>query len=200
MVKTDNELIDRAQAAGWVWTENSSDTWPGSKEYPVTGWLREQGSFQHCTVETKIDILRGAGYASGHLGFDHDHDCVFCGKPLWLGWSTEVEKEMVARSLCWDCLFWIHLVEVDVEDPDSAVVVERDGKRIHYRICPEGGTGNFRGFGGSKFTVVFAGEYGAEIRKVVTRNLWRQGEIPEAYWDLFPVNATFESSSGKVEA
>lgn len=59
----------------------------------------------------------------------------------------------------------------------------------HYVICDEDSKSSFRGFGGAKFQIEFN-----DGTRVVTTNLWCQGE-PKGFWKQhFPDNARFENN------
>lgn len=66
---------------------------------------------------------------------------------------------------------------------DGAIVIERDGKRHHYRIRPDDAD-QPRGFGGARWVVLFS-----DGKRIETRNLWYQGEIGQNQWAMFPVSA-----------
>lgn len=77
-------------------------------------------------------------------------------------------------------------------------MLEKDSKRPPYTWCIINGTHYviepeddpetyFRGFGGAKFQIEFNDGY-----RVVTTNLWCQGEPSEEWRDKFPDNARFE--------
>lgn len=85
--------------------------------------------------------------------------------------------------------FWLD----QLQDRDNAVVV--DGR--HYRIAPDlpdGQTG--AGFDGYEFEI----RYLADGREVVTRNLWTQGLVPEAFRALLPDTAVFASTADRRPA
>lgn len=91
------------------------------------------------------------------------------------------EQEKSYPNGCFTCQFWTEKMVPHFRD---SPMTARIGGR-HYRIGPER-AGGFRGFGGARFIIQFH-----DGRKVVTTNLWSQGEIPEAYREQLPDNATF---------
>jgi hypothetical protein len=57
----------------------------------------------------------------------------------------------------------------------------------HYRLGSEyEGSGAFKGHGGARFVIETA-----DGTRVVTTNLWYQGEVPEHFRDRLPDNARF---------
>jgi len=175
---TDQQLLDRAAKAGWKWFENDTDHWPGVPGYPVTGWL--YGPFRHCKPEQKTAYLRGE--LNKYQGFNHDHDCHECGKPIWLCWSHD--ETLIKLRECFTCNYWKNCIR-----NDNGVIVNHDGKRTHYVIGSRTEPSSQNGFGGTWFTVHFL-----DGRKVKTCDLWCQGTIPEIFWNRLPVNATLESA------
>ena len=59
----------------------------------------------------------------------------------------------------------------------------------HYVIAPEDDPDPFRGFAGVRFQIEFN-----DGTRVVTTNLWCQGEPNEHWKDKFPNNARFENN------
>ncbi len=111
--------------------------------------------------------------------------CKVCGqeeKPShWIN-----EDEMVSHQMCFCCNFWRDMLERDSKRPPYTYCVI-DG--THYVIAPEDDPDPFRGFGGARFQIEFN-----DGHRVVTTNLWCQGE-PNKYWkDKFPDNARFENN------
>lgn len=89
----------------------------------------------------------------------------------------EVKKHVKFLSNFWDeKLYW-----AANGDPNA---VRADGH--HYYISKDD-PGGFQGFGGREWKILFL-----DGRKVVSRNLWSQGEIPPAMRDKLPDNARFE--------
>lgn len=83
------------------------------------------------------------------------------------------------RSLALAREFWAD--KVSVKDEPTTVRVEGH----HYRIAPEAQRG-MRGFDGAKWTIEFL-----DGRRVVSTNLWSNGDIPAALRELLPDNARF---------
>jgi hypothetical protein len=116
------------------------------------------------------------------------------------------------RGFCFTCAFWHELSYTDDKDPKGTVIVSsitfsppfgNRETRTHYRFdsaepMVTGNRASFSnsclGHGGRVFTIKFFGRGTAvdgRDRVVTTNNLWHQGTIPEAFYDLFPVNAEF---------
>jgi hypothetical protein len=178
---TDEQLIARAEAAGWKWVVNATGKWycHGDTK-PVTGWEHDH-SFISATVETKCKNLRqnqhtGAGRC---LCFDHDLDCHFCKDPIYLAWLDDAE--LIRLKECRACNHWLGL-----RRGGRSIVIEQDGGRSHYQAGKNKTPGRHNGFGGNLFRIKFT-----DGRVEECCDLWHQGTIPERYYDLFPVNAEF---------
>jgi len=111
--------------------------------------------------------------------------CIICGK--------EVEEHFInsgtlkSHKMCFNCNFWREQLVNDKELIGQHKTCMIDG--THYIICDENSKSAFRGFSGAKFQIEFN-----DGTRVVTTNLWCQGE-PTAYWkDKFPNNARFENN------
>lgn len=191
---TDEQLIERAESAGWEWRENSLE-WPGSKAYPATGWMeraKASGARTFHSVKklsSKAKILRCSG-APEHLGFDHHYDCRECGNPIWLQWLAPTDARLVERLECFNCHHWMSIIREGIEvvaerlerkTPDSNEFVL---ERHHYQVGPNKKAGPYNGFGGHKWLIEFL-----DGRKVETCDLWHQGTIPPLFYERMPVNA-----------
>lgn len=112
--------------------------------------------------------------------------CKICGKEETPS-NYINQKDMEENQLCFTCNFWKEMLEKDAKrDPHTWCMI--DG--THYVIEPEDDPETyFRGFGGARFQIEFN-----DGTKVVTTNLWCQGE-PKDYWrEKFPDNARFENN------
>ena len=186
---TDEQLIERAIRAGWEWSENSPE-WPGSKEYPCTGWAercKESGarSFHNAHKgQSKADMLRCSKQPE-HFGFDHEYDCRECGSPIWLQWMAPRDAELVKHLECFGCNHWMRIVRAG---PEIVVEVIRHGtqkpERHHYQCGTKTKPGPYNGFGGHRWIIEFF-----DGRRVETCDLWHQGTIPKHLYDKLPVNA-----------
>lgn len=190
---TDEQLIARAERAGWQWRERSNE-WPGTEKYPATGWAESRdgdgpGTFHNCTVETKIECLRANTHPERpekHPGFDHEHDCKICGKPIWLQWLGDKDKNLVELQECFGCNFWMNLVR-----KGDNIVIDHPRRneytisgRHHYQFGKATKPSSFNGFAGQRFVIRFF-----DGRIVETCDLWLQGKVPELFFDKLPVNA-----------
>ena len=112
------------------------------------------------------------------------HMCSICGKEEdpshWIN-----EDEMREHRMCFTCNFWREMLEKDSKRaPHTYCMI--DG--THYVIEPDEPNAAFQGFGGAEFQIEFF-----DGTKVVTHNLWCQGEPEHPYWkEKFPDNARFE--------
>jgi len=110
--------------------------------------------------------------------------CCECGKEYDTSKTGRGER-LAEKKLCFYCDFWMEKIAwTRTERKDQVVRVKGE----HYFIekdCPKAYQG-FLGFGGKKFVIQFH-----DGRRVVSRNLWSQGTIPEHFRDRIPNNAVF---------
>lgn len=111
--------------------------------------------------------------------------CKICGKEETPENYYDKAK-LIKHQLCFTCNFWRERLEEDSKlPPHTACMI--DG--THYIIGNENSKSSFRGFDGHRFQIEFN-----DGTKVITTNLWCQGE-PKGYWkDKFPDNARFENN------
>lgn len=167
---TDEELIQRAERAGWRWIENLK-TGFGSPKFPFTGWITNRKGTSAKHQLNKVDGLEEV--------FGHGIDCKHCGDPIHLGYLHN--EELKSRKECFLCNFWMRLKE-----GGKGIIVQQGLVRKHYQIGTAKEPGPWNGYAGAWFTIRFLN--GEEIR---TCDLWHQGIIPERFYDLFPVTAEF---------
>lgn len=105
--------------------------------------------------------------------------CKKCGK-IFDACYHNFGLEMIERGLCFTCLFW----EKRKEIKDRHDVARING--THYQIARDDPNAYFKGFGGREFKILFN-----DGRRVITHNLWCQGNIPERFRDELPDNAVF---------
>jgi hypothetical protein len=111
-------------------------------------------------------------------------NCSKCGGPASLNYSACISDRLESQKICLSCDFWLN--EVDHKNS-----VRIDGS--HFQIGPDypkGYRGSL-GFGGREFHIEFN-----DGRRVVTHNLWSQGEIPDRFRDILPDNAKFSNGEG----
>lgn len=96
------------------------------------------------------------------------------------------ESEMIEHQMCFFCNFWRDMLEKDSKRLSHTWCVI-DG--THYVIEPDDPGNYFQGFGGAEFQIEFN-----DGHRVVTHNLWCQGDIDPAWRDKFPDNARFENN------
>ena len=109
------------------------------------------------------------------------HTCKICGAREENHWISH--KQLTERQECFNCNYWMKLIEDQRWDEDRFRVVV---KGIHYvGYSPRVSTG-MKGFGGQLWKIKFL-----DGREVECRNLWHQGEIPERFRDRLPDNAEF---------
>jgi hypothetical protein len=103
--------------------------------------------------------------------------CTNCGAAIpEREWNYPCE----AQGQCFTCYFWLEKVPF-ANDPCS---VRSEG--THYWIGEEHEERAFRGFGRRTFIIQFH-----DGRKVVSTNLWCQGDIPEHFREQLFDNADF---------
>jgi hypothetical protein len=105
--------------------------------------------------------------------------CVECGKHDDANYIDETRDDMLARSVCFTCRFWLDWIRDDQVRTDTLVA-----GGCHYVIGAEDGSRYVRGFGGARFH--FVKDDGTEI---VSTNVWYQGRVPEQFRDRMPDNA-----------
>ena len=100
-----------------------------------------------------------------------DYTCRICGNTDNLDrWNKDgISKIMEKEKVCCSCGFWLE--KIALTDENTVVV---NGTR--YTIGKEDPYLLFRGFGGREFNIEFF-----DGRKVVSHNLWCQGNIPERF-------------------
>lgn len=111
--------------------------------------------------------------------------CKVCGKEEDI--SVYCNQELLEKKgVCFSCKFWNDILKKDSErKPHTWCVI--DG--THYVIEPDDPGNYFQGFGGAEFQIEFN-----DGHRVVTHNLWCQGDIDPVWRDKFPDNARFENN------
>lgn len=116
---------------------------------------------------------------------EESYICKVCGKEEnpshWIN-----EQEMREHQMCFSCNFWRDMLEKDSKRPPHRACMI-DG--THYIIEPDDPGNYFQGFGGAEFQIEFN-----DGHRVVTHNLWCQGEPDEHWRPKFPDNARFEQN------
>ncbi len=185
---TDEELLARAEAAGWTWCEDAHGV--ASESGSFTGWLH--GSKENHNTRTHVQKVNKYAYLRGHAawqtdkynpGFDHKIDCHVCGKPVWLNWLADKAKELMRMEECHKCNHWMGL-----HRSGNSLVIEEKGVRTHYQVGRAKAPTSYNGFGGSWFYILHDdGTWES------TCDLMCQGIIPDMLHYLFPINAVFVS-------
>lgn len=103
--------------------------------------------------------------------------CEVCGKEIE---RSSYSDSVLCSSECFHDHYWMQ--RVNRQDVPTQVVVNG----CVYQIGDENSSSSFRGFDGRKFEIEFF-----DGRRVVTTNLWYNGEIPEKFRELLPDNAKF---------
>ena len=109
--------------------------------------------------------------------------CKECGKEIRFSYGEYRNEELKTEKLCFDCDFWVGYIKRDKTKKDALVI-----NGWHYIVGDEDEPGkkDWRGCGGSKFTIkAFDG------REITTTNLWVQGEVPNRFRSRMPDNAVF---------
>lgn len=111
--------------------------------------------------------------------------CSICGREDHPDhYYDEYRKPMEENHICFHCAFWKHMLEEDSKRPPHTACMI-DG--VHYIIEPDKPNTIFQGFGGAEFQIEFN-----DGTRIITHNLWCQGEPDEHWKQLFPDNAHFE--------
>ena len=111
--------------------------------------------------------------------------CKICGKEMEERYMNN--DTLRQHRMCFSCNFWREHLVNDKKLAGQHKTCMIDG--THYIICDEDSKSSFRGFGGARFQIEFN-----DGTRVITTNLWCQGE-PEGYWKQhFPDNARFENN------
>jgi hypothetical protein len=112
--------------------------------------------------------------------------CSICGQPREVGiYGSATQGRLDRKEICFGCDFWIEKVLWKTEGDPKAVIV--NGRHYYIGEEQEKGYGGFRGFGGSEFKIKFN-----DGRRVVSHNLWCQGDVPAHFRDVLTDNAVFE--------
>lgn len=108
--------------------------------------------------------------------------CVECGDPALASWRWDSRRpQMEPQGVCATCYFWRE--KVAEHGPNVAII---GGER--FTIAPDMPK-NYQGFvghGGAEFHIQFH-----DGRRVVSRNLWAQGRVPDHFRERLPNNAVF---------
>jgi hypothetical protein len=146
-------------------------------EYKIIGdeWdvvVKLRSSFRSQGYDTKEELIEGQCILS--------EPCKICGGIVHTNFIDSVKIKLTEQNICYTCNFWSE--KIDIKDNPRTVRVNG----THYWIEDDKPNAAFQGFGGSKFDIQFN-----DGRKVVTHNLWCQGDIPLRFRDLLPDNAIF---------
>jgi hypothetical protein len=190
---TDDELVARAIENGWEQLVAVTDRFPGSRDYPWTGWLHGgTGSPVKPGVErtewigdwpNREKVTFVDSWAHGLRGkFDHEDRCGECGKFIEYEGFVGFERKRAPLPFCWDCKFWLERIPMK----DRQFVA--GDPTVFYGIGTKTRPSSGNGYAGRWFTVTFN-----DGRIVETCDLWFGGDIPERFQDRLPVNATLRS-------
>jgi len=110
--------------------------------------------------------------------------CKECGKHETGNWCDACAQSLIDNKLCFNCNFWME----KVHKKNDLQIARIQG--THYFIEPDipKGSAGFRGFDGQEFVIQFD-----DGKRIVTHNLWCQGEIPAHFRTRLRDNAKFES-------
>jgi hypothetical protein len=102
--------------------------------------------------------------------------CSICNKEIE---KSKFTNAILCSNECHNDHFWIEKIKLH---DDRTVVV--DHTRWHFQ--PDDPSAYFKGMGEREFNIEFF-----DGRKVKTKNLWCQGDVPEKFWKQIPNNANF---------
>ena len=110
--------------------------------------------------------------------------CQHCGKDETLHYNERIKAQLIAKTRCHECNFWMELSE---RSPDGLSVITNEW--YHSRIGE--GTSRIathRGNYGRTYTVTW---FDTTRFPTVTNDLWNQGIIPVRHRNRFTPNARF---------
>lgn len=114
-------------------------------------------------------------------------NCKICGSTVDANnYISKCSKAMLKLQMCFRCNYWKERLEEDAKLPPHKWCMI-DG--THYVIELDDPSSYFQGFGGAEFQIEFN-----DGHRVITHNLWCQGEPPKEWIDKFPNNARFENN------
>jgi len=148
--------------------------------------VSDHDTFEAADAE-KIRLSAIGGHSTYGIADSREHPpgalCVECGaRDYSTSYAVSTREQMLARALCFTCLFWHDLLASGQHEPERVVVA--DG--VHYQIGEEARDVRWRGFGGRRWIIRFRGG-----RVVTTTNLWYQGPIPPKMRARFPADVLF---------
>lgn len=115
----------------------------------------------------------------------HTIKCRKCGKIEHTDEHGQVNERLEQLRFCFSCAHWLGRAK-RAREPNSVIV---DGRAYAFLPDPPSGYRGFVGFGGDRFDIEFF-----DGRRVISHNLWAQGEVPECWRAFLPDNATFTRS------
>lgn len=128
-----------------------------------------------------VDEVSGLSDECGYEG--PPFYCGDCGERELLHWDDSFRNQLLAHRMCFSCNHLRKWSEAHSANPDSMFVA--GGER--FTIAPDGerslGT---LGYGGARFVIERP-----DGQRIVTHNLWRQGEVPPGWRDRLPDTARF---------
>lgn len=157
------------------------DDWTDEQEERAVANARRAGFATGDGVRFTCDARTHSGLTGCSLRhivdmYDHDLPDCECG--------AVIDKSRGETTRCFSCGFWLRLHREHADE--RLVVAGSDGVRRHYL---DGGASSrpssHSGFSGATFRWRMLAD-GTEHE---TNNMWGQGDIPERFHDLFPINA-----------
>ena len=118
--------------------------------------------------------------------------CQHCGLDAKTTYNEEVKARLIINKRCFNCDFWVRMVEQN-QEPENILRWIVTSSWRHHRIGS--GTSNIakhRGSYGRTYTIEWLD---TTRRQTVTNDLWSQGQIPERWRHLFEVNATLREGT-----
>ncbi len=108
--------------------------------------------------------------------------CVECGATDRATYTSETRERMLARSLCFYCLFWLD--RIDAQSNPAACIINGQSYQDAGRRSDL--LSSSLGFGGREFRIEFF-----DGRVIETNNLFGQGVVPDQFRDRLPDTARF---------
>ena len=110
--------------------------------------------------------------------------CSVCEKTEESIWNEETNEELATHNMCFNCNFWREKVSW-LTNPDylnRQTIVNG----CHFMVNESVLNGFMQGSGGTPYYIHYN-----DGRKVVSRNVWQQGDIPKLWKDKLKDNAVF---------
>lgn len=154
----------------------------------VTKWIPNDENYSYgapcLAVDARFWDLLECNFGLLECAFQ----CRDCGAIERNQYYDEVKAKLLGRRLCHNCDYWQDRVDA-MAGGTFAIIDSRA-----YHITPDAPEGyqGFIGFGGAHHEIEFN-----DGRRVVTKNLWFNGDVPSHWRSRLPNNARFVQRSAQ---